>query len=152
MTGDSAGALDSVVDGMEFTTARRTITEADIGFYAGLSNDFNPLHVDEPFARERFGRRIAHGQLIASVVTGLRSAMDDWPVVGYLGATRSFLAPVGAGDTIHGRYTVSSSRVSRSRPSARVTTVALVVVNQDDEEVMTGTDVLLLDPTAYLEA
>jgi len=149
---DGITPIEEIVEGLEFSTARRTITEADIGNYAGLSNDFNPLHVDELFAREHFGRRIAHGQMIASIVTGLRSALDDWPSVNYLNTARRFVGPVGAGDTIHGRYTVASMRPSRSRPTAVVATVDLVVVNQDGEEVMTGADVMLLDPQAYSEA
>lgn len=135
-----------IAEGVELRTARRTITETDVIGYAGLSNDFNPLHVDDVFARESspFGRRVAHGQLIASIVTGLRSELDDWPVLSYLGASRQFTAPVMAGDTIVARYRVTEVRPSASRPGARIVTLALEVVNDRDEVVMTGADAMLL--------
>jgi acyl dehydratase len=132
--------------GTTFDTARRTITDTDIINFAGLSGDFNPLHIDDVFAAEvsPFGKRIAHGQLIASIVTGLASPLDDWPVLSYIGATRRFSAPVFAGDTIHGRYAVSESRASRSQPGTSVVTLALEVVNQSGEVVMSGDDVMLV--------
>ncbi len=145
MSGPRIIPVAEIRTGQELVTARRTIAEADIVNYAGLSNDFNPLHVDEEFAREHFGRRIAHGQMIASIVTGLRSQLDDWPVISYLNTARRFVAPVGAGDTIHCRYTVAGVRSSRSRPTAVVVTLTVTVQNQDGEEVMTGADVMLLD-------
>jgi acyl dehydratase len=132
--------------GTAFDTARRTITDTDIINFAGLSGDFNPLHVDDLFAAEAspFGKRIAHGQLIASIVTGLASPLDDWPVLSYIGAKRRFSAPVFAGDTIHGRYSVSESRPSSSQPGTSVVTLALEVVNQSGEVVMSGDDVMLV--------
>lgn len=135
-------ALD---EGREFRTARRTLTETDIVNYAGLSNDFNPLHVDELFAREtQFGRRIAHGQLVASLVTGLRSELDDWPVLSYVGTSRRFTGAVGAGDTLHACYRIDSTRPSRSDPARTIVTLHLSVLNQDGDEVMAGEDVMLL--------
>lgn len=142
------GAMEArqIAQGVEFTTARRTVTEADIVNYAGLSGDFNPLHVDAVFARESspFGERIAHGQLIASIVTGLASELDLWPVISYLGASRSFVAPVAIGDTISARYRVTALRRSRSREGSGVVTLALDVTNQRGETVMTGEDVMLV--------
>lgn len=136
----------SLDEGTEIVTARRTITETDIVAYAGLSNDFNALHTDEVFAREEspFGGRVAHGQLVASIVTGLRSELDDWPVLSYLGASRRFTGPVRPGDTIGARYRVVESRPSGSRPDARVVTLAIEVDNDRSETVMTGEDVMLV--------
>jgi acyl dehydratase len=131
--------------GHEFETARRTITEADIVNFAGLSNDFNPLHVDEPFAAATdYGRRIAHGQMIAAIVTGLRSELDRWPVLAYLGASRDFRGPIGAGDTIHARYTITGSRPTSSDPTRGVVTLAVSVLDQEGDEAMTGEDVMLV--------
>lgn len=136
----------ALAEGREFLTARRTLTDADIVNYAGLSNDFNPLHVDELFARgTQFGRRIAHGQLVASLVTGLRSELDDWPVLSYLGTSRRFSAAVGAGDTVHARYTVNSVRASRSNPANAVVTLGVAVLDQHGTEVMSGEDVMLVE-------
>lgn len=132
--------------GHQFTTARRTITEADIVNFAGLSNDFDPLHIDQIYAEENeFGRRIAHGQMIASVVTGLRSELDEWPVVAYVEASRTFQAPVGVDDTIHARYVVESSRPTGSRPEVLVITLGVTVLTQDGTEAISGSDVMLVD-------
>lgn len=138
--------MTRIEEGVELRTARRTITDTDVIGYAGLSNDFNALHVDDVFAREAspFGRRVAHGQLIASIVTGLRSELDDWPVLSYLGASRSFTAPVAPGDTIAASYRVTEVRRSGSRPGARIVTLELEVVNDRDEVVMTGEDAMLV--------
>ncbi len=134
-----------LTEGREFTTARRTLTEADIVTFPGLSNDWNPLHVDELYAREtEFGRRIAHGQTVASIATGLRSELDDWPVMSYLGTSRRFTSDVGAGDTIHARYRIAEVRASKSDPSRNVVTLAVTVLSQDGAEVMSGNDVMLV--------
>ena len=132
--------------GYSFPTARRTLTEADIVNFAGLSNDWDPLHIDQPFAEAGpFGRRIAHGQLTASIVTGLRSELDDWPLVSYLGTSRRFSSPVGAGDTIHGVYTVSEVRPTSNDPEKLVVTLGVAVIDQHGNEVMAGEDVVLVD-------
>lgn len=142
----AAPGLPDLSVGHRFETARRTITEADIVNFAGLSNDFNPLHVDEPFAAATaFGRRIAHGQMIAAIVTGLRSELDRWPVLAYVGAARDFRGPIGAGDTIHAVYTISASRPTSADPDRGVVTLDLKVLDQDGNEAMTGEDVMLVD-------
>ncbi|MFE7423638.1 MaoC family dehydratase [Rhodococcus sp. NPDC057529] len=136
----------SLEPGYAFTTARRTITETDIVNYSGLSNDFDPLHIDEEFAkRGPFGRRIAHGQLIASIVTGLRSELDAWPVISYLGTSRRFTGPVGAQDTISGVYSVENVRPTSANPKRLVVTLGLVIRDQNNVQVMEGQDVVLVD-------
>ncbi len=64
-------------------TPRRTITEADITAFAGVSGDFNPLLTDELFACEHtpFGRRIAHGPLLISISYGLAGVRDNWQIL-----------------------------------------------------------------------
>lgn len=132
--------------GYTFDTAARTITEADIVNFSGLSNDWDPLHIDQVFAASGpFGRRIAHGQLTASIVTGLRSELDDWPLLSYLGTSRRFKNPVGPGDTIHGRYSVDSIRATSNDPDKLVVTLGVTVVDQNGHEVMNGDDVVLVD-------
>jgi acyl dehydratase len=59
--------------GQRFTTPARTVTEADIVHFAGVSGDYNPIHTDAEFTRSTpFGARIAHGLLVLSMLTGLR--------------------------------------------------------------------------------
>jgi len=138
--------LEDIVVGQEFTTARRTLTEADIMAFCGVSGDFNALHTDELFVREEtpFRGRIAHGLLVLSISSGLRSEDDDWLVLAYLEEQRRFVAPTYAGDTIHARCRVQSSRRSRSRPDTGIVTLSVEVVNQDDEIVQAGIDVLMV--------
>ena len=127
-------------------TARRTITEADILWFCGLSGDFNPLHTDIEFIREHtpFRDRVAHGHLVLSITGGLRSELDAWRIIAYLDCQRRFLAPVYAGDTIHATYRVTEMRPSRSRPGTGIATFDVETLNQDGEVVQQGIDVLLV--------
>src|SRR4051794_13360460 len=93
--------LEDFQVGDEFITSARTIAEADIVNFAGISGDFNPLHTDEEHARSLgFSSRIAHGALVFSVVTGLiaRMALLEGTAVAFLELTWRFKAPVMAGD------------------------------------------------------
>lgn len=139
-------AFDSITVGDRITTSRRTITEADIVAFAGISGDFNPLHMDEEFAREHtpYGRRIAHGMLGASVTTGLRSDYDDWDVLAFLECTRQFKGPIFPQDTVHAEYEVTEKRPSRSRPGTGIVVIAVRLVKQDGDVAQTGTDVVLV--------
>ncbi len=139
-------AFDSITVGDRISTSRRTITEADIVAFAGISGDFNPLHMDEEFARDHtpYGRRIAHGMLGASVTTGLRSEYDDWDVLAFLECTRQFKGPIFPQDTIHAEYEVTEKRPSRSRPGTGIVVIAVRLVKQDGDVAQTGTDVVLV--------
>ncbi len=139
-------AFDSITVGDRISTSRRTITEADIVAFAGISGDFNPLHMDEEFARDHtpYGRRIAHGMLGASVTTGLRSEYDDWDVLAFLECTRQFKGPIFPQDTIHAEYEVTEKRPSRSRPGTGIVVIAVRLVKQDGDVAQTGTDIVLV--------
>ncbi len=124
----------------------RTVTEADIVAFAGLSGDFIELHTNEEFARQSpFGRRIAHGALIFSISTGLMTQMGEIndTVLAFYGVDRlRFTAPVFIGDTIH-----VTKRVAASEPKGTgrgVVTFETSVLNQRDEPVLVYTDKLLL--------
>jgi len=138
--------FDDIETGHVVDTARRTMTEADILWFCGLSGDFNPLHTDIEFIREHtpFRDRIAHGHLVLSITGGLRSELDTWRIIAYLDCQRRFLAPVYAGDTIHATYRVTEIRPSRSRPGTGVVTLDVETLNQDGEVVQQGADVLLV--------
>jgi 3-hydroxybutyryl-CoA dehydratase len=138
--------LHEIAPGQSFTSARRTLADADIMAFAGVTGDFNPLHTDETFAREDglFGARIVHGPLVLAMCFGLRSGRDDWKVLALIECNRRFVAPVFAGDTLQARYTVEAVRESESRPAAGFVTVAVAVLNQRDEVVQEGTDVLMV--------
>jgi acyl dehydratase len=138
--------FDDLSDDQTFTSTRRTITEADIVGFAGLSGDFNPLHTDEVFAREEtpFGRRIAHGLLGLAVGSGLKSELDDLYVLAFLEVQRRFKGPIFPGDTIHAEYRVASRRRSESKPDRGVVILNVELVNQDGTVVQTGQDTVLV--------
>jgi acyl dehydratase len=96
--------FEDVEVGFRFETPRRTVTEADLVAFSGISGDFNPLHTDSIFAaRSIYGERVAHGALVLSLATGLRqrTGLFDGTLMGLL-EIRSwrFAAPVRIGDTI----------------------------------------------------
>jgi 3-hydroxybutyryl-CoA dehydratase len=139
-------SLDQLAIGREGTSARRTVTEADIVAFCGLSGDFDPLHTDELFVHEQpaLRGRTAHDLLVLAISSGLRSEMNDWHVISRLGVQRRSHSPVYPGDTLHVRWRVSSIQPSRSRPGVGVVRLSIEVVNQDGEVVQEGTDELLI--------
>ena len=71
--------FEDFAPGYTITTSGRTITEADIVAFAGLSGDFHPIHTDEIYARQTpFGKRVAHGALILSISLGLATRLVSW--------------------------------------------------------------------------
>jgi acyl dehydratase len=138
--------LEDLAVGQEFVTARRTLTEADITGFAGISGDFDPLHMDELFVKEHtpFRGRIAHGLLVLAISSGLKSELDRVQSVAYLEERREFVAPAYPGDTIQARWTIDEVRPSRSRPGTGVVRLSVDVVNQEGEVLQRGTDVWLV--------
>jgi 3-hydroxybutyryl-CoA dehydratase len=88
-------------------TFSKTITEADIVLFAGVSGDNNALHINEEYARTTpFGGRIAHGMLSASVISAAVANKLPGPGAIYMNQSLIFRAPVRAGDTVHATVTV----------------------------------------------
>ncbi|KRB02810.1 MULTISPECIES: MaoC/PaaZ C-terminal domain-containing protein [Pseudomonas] len=134
--------FDDLVATQSLVSSRITLTEAHIVLFAGLSGDFNPIHMDEESARRGpFGRRIAHGMLAHSMSTGLRSSVDDWAIIAFLETHRRFVAPVFAGDTLHYVAEIEDLRKSNSNPSRGIVRVRLRLLNQSGEVVQEGEDV-----------
>jgi len=100
--------------GRSFTTPRRTITEADIINFAGVSGDFHALHTDAIYAENTmFGERVAHGLLTISIVTGLwmRLGIFEENLIAFYGVEGlRWIRPVKAGDTIWAKLTVGTKR------------------------------------------
>jgi 3-hydroxybutyryl-CoA dehydratase len=87
----------------------KTITEADLLMFAGVSGDTNPLHLDEDFAsRTMFESRIAHGMLTASLVSTVLGTRLPGPGAVYVSQSIRFLAPVRIGDTVIARAEVAA--------------------------------------------
>ena len=138
---------EDVEVGFRFETAARTVTEADLVLFAGLSGDFNPLHSDAVFAEASiYGERIAQGVLTLALTTGLRqrTGLFDGTLMGLL-EVRSwrFLKPVVIGDTIRAVNEVIELRET-SRPDSGVMTQRVDVLNQRGETVQQGELVALL--------
>ena len=134
-------SFEQIQVGDSFRSSRITVTESNIVAFAGLTGDFNPLHMDELAARENgFGCRIAHGMLGHSLSTGLRSAIDDWDIAAFLETRRRFVAPILAGDTVGYVAEVLECKPSRSGKPFGVVRVAVRLVNQDGVTVQEGED------------
>lgn len=138
--------LEDIEAGEEFLSSRRTLTEADIAYFSGISGDRSPLHSDETFIREStpFRGRIAQGWLIVSIQSGLRSRLDAWEILAWLEVNCRWRAPAYPGDTLQARYTVNEVRPSRSKPDRGVVTLGCEVVNQEGEVVQTSTETYLV--------
>lgn len=130
----------------EVTTSRtRTITEADIVNFAGLSGDFHELHMSEEFAKQGpFGKRIAHGALIFSISTGLTIQMGDTEnIIAFYGVDKlRFTHPTFIGDTI--RVTKKVIALEPKGDERGVVAFETTVLNQHDQPVVVYQDRVLL--------
>ena len=127
--------------GQRFETPRRTVIDADISAFAGLTADFNPVHMDEVFAAQSdFKGRIAHGPMIVGMAFGLASRADvmDGTVLALLEIGWKFIKPVRPGDTISAVFTVLEKRPTRT-PDRGVVTLQIEVLNQHGAIAQTGT-------------
>lgn len=132
--------------GDEFASPARTVTEADVVLFAGLTGDYNRLHTDAEYMRGSiFGERIAHGLLGLAIVNGLkyRTPMDSDGVLAFLGLSWSFSAPIRFGDTIRGIFRVVELRPT-SKPDRGIMRLAVEVRNQRDELVQGGEFTMML--------
>lgn len=138
--------LEDYEIGKEYVSQNRTITEADVVNFAGLSGDFNPLHMDEVSAKQGiFGTRIAHGALGFIVSTGLVNSMGiaEGTTIAFLECTVKYPAPLKIGDTV--RAVVIPTEIKHSsKPGKGVITQDVKLVNQDDVVVMESTQKLMV--------
>jgi 3-hydroxybutyryl-CoA dehydratase len=94
----------------------RTVTEADIVMFAGISGDFNPLHLNKEFAeRTHFGSTIAHGMLTGSLISTVVGTKLPGPGAIYMSQNMRFRAPVRAGDTVTAVATVTDVNLEKQR-------------------------------------
>lgn len=154
MTGSAAVERDSVffedlTPGDRYETAGRTVTESDIVGFAGLSGDYNRLHVDAEFAANTpHGERIAHGLLVLSIASGLStrlpvSELMQPNILGLLDLQCRWPAATRIGDTVHVVLTITDCSPT-SRPTRGVVTMTRDVVNQHGVNVMASTWKLLI--------
>ncbi len=94
----------------------KTVTDADILMFAGVSGDTNPLHLSDDFAKQTmFEGRIAHGMLSASFISTLIGTRLPGPGAIYMGQSLKFLAPVRPGQTVNTRATITDINHEKAR-------------------------------------
>ena len=132
--------------GQVYYTARRTITEADVVNFAGITGDFNPLHVDEVYAKTTpFKKRIAHGMLGVAIATGLANQLGifEGTTIALLSQTVNYKGPIFFGDTVQLRLHVKETKPS-SKPGKGVVTFQCLLKNQREEIVIESIWVVML--------
>jgi acyl dehydratase len=138
--------FDEFKVGDEFTTASRTIAEADVVNFAGLSGDFNPLHTDEEFGKSTpFKGRVAHGMLSVAIATGLANQLGifEGTTVALLSMTISYKGVAKFGDTIHLVLKVVDKKET-SKGDKGIATFDTTVYNQNDDTIVEGQWVVML--------
>lgn len=125
----------------------KTVTDADLVLFAGVSGDINPMHVDQEYARKTmFQGRIAHGMLTASFISAVLGTKLPGPGCIYLSQNLKFKAPVRPGDTVKAKVTVKA--IDQERGRVTVDTVCTVA----DKPVIEGEAVLIVPRKPLAEA
>jgi acyl dehydratase len=146
--------FDEFSVGQRFETPSRTITEADIGTFAGLTGDYNPVHTDEVFATATgFGGRIAHGPMGIGIAFGLAARLDliDGTVVALLGVIWDFKAPMRPGSTIRALIEVIETR-NVSNPAHGLLGLSITLVDEAGKSLQEGSARLLMRKTRHEKA
>ena len=100
----------------------KTVTDADITLYAGISGDTNPVHLDDEYATESmFKGRIAHGMLTAAFISAVLGARMPGPGAIYLSQSLRFKAPVRPGDTVTATAEVTDINLEKRRVTLKTT-------------------------------
>ena len=135
--------------GDSLLTHRRTVSEADIVAFGGISGDYFYMHFDEVAAKDSpFGKRIAHGYFVLSAAAGLFVSPAPGPVLANYGLdTLRFIKPVGIGDTIQARLT-AKRKIDRNKVDAKGVGQGVVAwdveVTNQDGELVASYDILTL--------
>jgi acyl dehydratase len=127
--------------GDKFSTERH-VTDEVIRKFAEVSGDYNPIHLDEEFAKTtRFGRRIAHGMLSGAFISAVLGYEFKERKIVYLSQTMKFTAPVFIGDTVTATGTITNIREDKG-----IVTLETVCTNQNGETLVKGEAVVMILP------
>ena len=122
----------------------KTVTEADVVLYAGITGDLNPAHIDRVYAdKSRFGGRVAHGMLTAGFISAALAMKLPGPGSIYLSQSLRFLRPVRIGDTVTARVEVLELNAAKRRVR-----LATICSNQDNDVVVEGEALVLVPEDA----
>jgi acyl dehydratase len=138
--------FDDIEVGEEYESPGRTVTEADIVLFAGVSGDYNVVHTDaELMKTSSFGERIAHGLLVLSMQAGLLArAMRPNAKITSAALRRKFKGPIKIGDTIRVRAKVIAKK-DGPEPDRGLVTLSRTILNQRDEVVQEGETDLIVE-------
>ena len=138
--------LEDYEIGREYTSQGRTITEADVVNFAGVSGDFDPLHTDEEFGKaNQFGKRIAHGALGFIISNGLNNQMGiaEGTTIAFIECTVKYTAPLLIGDTVH-IVVIPTEVIHSSKPGKGILKQLVKLVNQDERVIMESNQTLMV--------
>lgn len=145
--------------GMAFRSPGRTITDADLVAFAGLTGDYSELHTSDVYAASsQFGQRVAHGMLGLAYAHGLmwaRTGELRETAIAFLGINEwKFAGPIFVGDTIFVNYRIAELRDSKSKPTQAIAIFDVEVETQDKRIVQRGRKALLVSkvPLTAVEA
>jgi 3-hydroxybutyryl-CoA dehydratase len=143
--------FDDVEIDREWESQGRTITQADLVNFAGVSGDFNPIHIDHEFAKTTLFRQpIAHGMLVWSISTGLSISAPLMRTIAFMSVKDwMFKEPVFIGDTIRVRSRVMAKE-ERARGKRGVITWHRTIVNQHGKIVQNGQTLTMVEGRAML--
>lgn len=126
--------------GQTMVTRGRTVTEADLVQFAGLTGDYNPMHTDAEFMKQSiFGQRVAHGMLTLSYAVGQAYQLGfmEGTILAFRGLEMKFSLPVFIGDTLHVELIVREKK-DALRMGGGLITLDVKIVNQDGKNVQSG--------------
>jgi acyl dehydratase len=145
--------FDDIEVGQEWESLRRTVTQADIVNFAGVSGDFNPIHIDHEYARSTiFQQPIAHGLLVLSLASGLGLYSPPMRTLAFLSIREwHFREPVFIGDTIRVKTKVLEKQ-QKGRGKRGIVTWQRRIVNHGEKTVQEGITLTLVEGRAGLES
>ena len=127
--------------GDSFSTSKQ-ITDSVVRTFAEFSGDYNPIHLDEEFARNtRFAKRIAHGMISGALISAVLGYEFKERKIVYLSQTMKFVAPVYIDDTVMATATIASIREDKP-----IVTLETICTNQNGEIVVKGEAAIMILP------
>jgi len=140
--------FDEWVEGEEYVTPSRTLTETDVVMFAAMTGDYNELHTSEEFMRNsQFGKRIVHGLLGLAISHGLlsRTGFLEGAAIAFLEIDSwKFEAPLFFGDTIRVKIKVTEKKPSKSKPDRGIVKLFLEIVKQDGTVAQSGFKTIMI--------
>lgn len=129
-----------------YVCQERTVTEADVVNFAGVSGDFNLLHMSEEYGKTTpFGGRVAHGVLVLAIATGqiIQLGLFEGTSLALLQQTVKYTGAVRFGDTIHLEFTIAEKKET-SKPDRGILTLENRVLNQRGDQVLQVQEVIMV--------